>query len=99
MLESLSNKVAGLKAGNFIKMRIQHRCFPVNWCFCQYDEIAVQYWASADPLFLIKKQNVGWFLLRRFVGLVRVSSLHITNRNHFNTSLLINLQKTKTCSQ
>ena len=31
MLESLFNKVAGLKAWNFIKMRFQHRCFPVKF--------------------------------------------------------------------
>ena len=32
MLESLCicNKVKGLKACSFIKMRLQHRCFPVN---------------------------------------------------------------------
>ena len=30
MLESLSNKVAGLKAGNFMKKRIQGMCFAVN---------------------------------------------------------------------
>ena len=30
MLEPLFNKVAGLKAYNFIKKRLQHRCFPVN---------------------------------------------------------------------
>ena len=30
MLESLFNKVAGWKAYNFIKKRLQHRCFPVN---------------------------------------------------------------------
>ena len=29
-LESPLNKVAGLKAWNFIKKRLQHRCFPVN---------------------------------------------------------------------
>ena len=31
VLESLFNKVAGLKACNFIKMRFQYRCFPVNF--------------------------------------------------------------------
>ena len=46
--------------------------------------------------FLIKTHNVVWFLLRRFVDLVKVFSLHVTNRNHFNTLLLINLQKKKT---
>ena len=30
VLEYLSNKVVGFKAGNFIKKRLQHRCFPVN---------------------------------------------------------------------
>ena len=58
MLESLSNKVTGLKAGNFIKKRLQRRCLPVNiakfvrttsrGCFCQFDEVTVQYWASVS---------------------------------------------------
>ena len=30
VLESLFNKVAGLQACDFIKKRLQHRCFPVN---------------------------------------------------------------------
>ena len=30
MLESLFNKVADPKFYNFIKKRLQHRCFPVN---------------------------------------------------------------------
>ena len=30
VLESLFNKVAGLKAYNLIKKRLQHSCFPVN---------------------------------------------------------------------
>ena len=30
MVESLFNKVVGLQARNFIKRRLQHRCFPVN---------------------------------------------------------------------
>ena len=31
VLESLLNKVAGQRASNFIKMRIQHRCFQVKF--------------------------------------------------------------------
>ena len=61
MLELLSNKVTGLKAGNFIKKRLQHRCFPVNigkllrtdfliehhrWLLLS--ELTVQYWASVS---------------------------------------------------
>ena len=30
VLESLFNKVVGLKACNFTKKSIQHKCFPVN---------------------------------------------------------------------
>ena len=31
VLESLFNKAAGLKACNFIKKRLEHRCFPVKF--------------------------------------------------------------------
>ena len=31
MLESLLNKVADLKARNFIKKKLEHRCFPVKY--------------------------------------------------------------------
>ena len=31
MLASLFNKIAGLQAYNFIKKRLQHRCFPVKF--------------------------------------------------------------------
>ena len=30
MLESFLNKVSGLKVWNFIKKKLQHRCFPVK---------------------------------------------------------------------
>ena len=33
MLESLFNKVAGIKLQVFLKKRFQHRCFPVNTAF------------------------------------------------------------------
>ena len=32
MLESLFNKIAGLKVWNFIKKRLQYKCFPVKIC-------------------------------------------------------------------
>ena len=38
VLESLFNKVAGLKAYNFIKKELEHRCFPIifkNTFFCR----------------------------------------------------------------
>ena len=43
-----------------------------------------------------QKHSVGWLLLEMFVDLFIVR--YIINKNHSNTFLLINLQKTKTCS-
>ena len=40
-----------------------------------------------------QKHNLGWFLLRRFVDLVRIYSLLIISRNHSNRFLLLDLQK------
>ena len=83
MLEPLSNKVATLKAGNFIKKRLQHRCFPLN---------IAKFLRTA---FFI--EDLGWLFLRRFLlkrvaDLVRVCFLHVISRNHSNTFLLINVQ-------
>ena len=95
--------------GGFIKKRIQHRYFLVNIAkfriipilknICKWLplyiltdlELVIKYWAD---LILIKKIT-ECFLLRRQVDLVRVYSLLII-RNHYNTFLLTNLQKTKT---
>ena len=64
MLEFLSNKATGLKAGNFIEKGLQHRCFSVNLakflrtaflqntsggCFLSvFNELTVLYWASVS---------------------------------------------------
>ena len=44
-----------------------------------------------------REREMEWFLLKKLAGLVRVYSLRIINRNHSNTFLLIDPQKTKTC--
>ena len=67
-------------------------------CFFQLDKVTFRYWVSVHPP--NQKHNVEWFLLKRFVNLVRVCSLHmyvLFSRNQPNIFLLINLQKTKTC--
>ena len=46
---------------------------------------------------LNQKQYVGWFLLKKFVDLVRVCYVHVISRNHSSMLSLINLQKRKTC--
>ena len=43
--------------------------------------LSSKYWAY----FLNQKHDVGWFLLRRFVDLIRLYSLLIISRNHSNT--------------
>ena len=108
VLDSLFYKVAGLRSATSWKrdsntgvflwiLRTVLRGFEntSGVCFCQFDKVTVQYWASAGLLFLIKN-NRGRFLLKRFVDLLRLFSLHIIKRNHSNTFLFINLQKTKT---
>ena len=52
------------------------------WLLFQFDKVTVKYWASADLLFSIK--NAMW-------------EQCTISRNHSNTFMLINLQKTKTC--
>ena len=44
---------------------------------------------QCQPSLLNQKHNVRWFLLRRFVDLLRAWSLHIIKRNHPNKFLLI----------
>ena len=66
------------------------------WAIASNHKVS-KYWASTDLLFLIKN-SLECFQPRRFVvDLFRICSLHIINRNHSNTFLLINLQKAKTC--
>ena len=59
-----------------------------NSCFCTSNHyVCNKYWASL----LNQKHEMGSFLLR-FVDLVRVYSLLIISRNHFNTFLLLQMQ-------
>ena len=63
-----------------------------NGSFCTYNhKVSNKYWTS----FLNQKHDMGWFLLRRFVDLVRLYSLLIISRNHSNTFLLLDLQKNR----
>ena len=79
---------------NFLQVFSREHCKIFKNTVFQFDKVTVQYRASADLLFLIKN-NVGWFPLKRFVDLFRVG--YVISRKHFNTFLLINLQKTKSC--
>ena len=94
--------------------RLQHRCFPGNiskfvrtaFFFVNLRWLLLSVWESncrafeiCRPSLINQKHNLGWFLLRRFVDLSRVCSLHTISRNQNNTFLLINMQKTKTCSK
>ena len=68
MLEFLFNKDSN-KVGFKLKLvKFREQVFLQNTsgsCFYQFDKVTSQ------------KQNVGWFLLKRFVDLVRVCSSHI----------------------
>ena len=82
-----------------LKKRLQHWCFPLNIAnFSRADFFIEHLWwlllsvsqSNCTALgicrsFLInQKHNLGWFLLRRFVDLSRVCSLHVIIRNHSN---------------
>ena len=111
-LDPLFNKVAGLAAINFAQKRLQHRCFLVNipkfsrtTFFIEHHRwMSLLVWSSNCSVtsiyrssLLHQKHDVGWFLLKRFVDLLRVCYLLIISRNFSKTLLLINVQKTKTC--
>ena len=101
VLDSLSDKVSGLKEDNFIKKRLQLRSFPVRiakfyrthrWLFLWV------WWSNCLVL------GVCWllFLIKNAIWMVSTEkenrsghsiSLHFISRNHSNTFLLINLQK------
>ena len=62
-----------------------------------FDKVNCSVIGICRPSLLNQKHIVGWFLLKRFVVLSWVCSLFLFSRNHSNTFLWINLQKTKTC--
>ena len=77
-----------------------YRTTTYGGCFCKFDKVASCSVLGIWRISLInQKNNIGWLLLKRFVHLCRAFSLHIISRNHSNTFLLINMQKTKTCSK
>ena len=47
---------------------------------------------------MVKMWDVGWFLLGMFVDLLRVCSLYIISRKHFNVFLMIDHGKQKLVS-
>ena len=49
VMESLSNKAAVQKVCNFIKNKLQHRCFPVN-NYCEIFKISFLYIVYRTPL-------------------------------------------------
>ena len=103
-LESLFNEFADLKVCNFIKKGFQNRCFPMNIAKFLRTAFLIGHlrWVLLSvlgifrPSLLNQKHNVGWFLLKMFVDIPRVCSLH-NSRNYCNTFILIHLQKRKTC--
>ena len=111
MLESPSNKIAGLKTGNFIKKKLHNKCFPVNIAkflravflqntscgyFGQFYEVTVQCWRSADLPFLIK--NIILMLSTKKICRCGQSMFFTYYQQRpFQQFLLINLPKTKTC--
>ena len=66
LLESLFNNVADLKAWNFIKKRLRHRCFPVN--FMQFFKKPYLQNTSRWLLLLILCSNQSFIHWSHYVG-------------------------------
>ena len=81
---------------NFYEQLFFYNAF--SGCFCQFDKVIVlicnRHCLSS---LLNQKHNARWFLLQRFVDLVREAYLRNISRNLSNALLLINMQKTKPC--
>ena len=94
-----------------LKKRLHHRWFPMSiakslrtaflWsnsggCFGEFDKVTCSVLGICRVSVINQKHIVGWFLLKRFVDLGRVYSLHIISRNHIS-KFLLNLFKVKHC--
>ena len=69
MLESLFNKVAHLKACNFIKKRIQHRCFLVT--FAKFLRTS----------FFLQNISVGYFFRQHDSDNISINKMWLRDRN------------------
>ena len=93
VLELLFDNITGLQVWNFIKKRLQHWFFLKNIAKFLQTPILKNICECLLECLLNQKHNVGWFLQRRFVDVVRVYFLLIISRNHSNTFSLLVLQK------
>ena len=97
MLELLFNIVAGLEDCNCIKKRIPTQLLCYEYCKFFKNTYFEEYLRTADSLLLIitslikywrpllnQEHNMEWFLLRRFINLLRIYFLLIVSRNHSN---------------
>ena len=68
VLESYFNKIAGLKACNFIKKKLQHSCFPVNIAKLKniFFEEHLQTAASVSPITFSNRLSVGFRLMHKY---------------------------------
>ena len=87
MLESRFNEVAGLKICNFIKKRLQHKCFPVKFQIFKntYFEEHLQTTASALREFLrsdshLPKNDCVIFFIESSLRMVRNAFYFILKR-------------------
>ena len=81
MLESLFKKVPGLKAYNFIKKRLQHRCFPVKFAkflrtailknICKQLLLVMEILDSMETLKILQKSNLCSPMSERFFNRAR----------------------------
>ena len=88
MLESLFDKVAGLKVCNFIKKRLQHRCFPVNIAKFLRTVFFIEHhwWLLLFSAYIPHLAHLSWFIN---VNFSHISANSILNQLICNKFILI----------
>ena len=79
VLKSLSDKVVGLKVCNYIKNRLQHRCFPVNFGKFLRTSVFIEHfrWLLLTTVLNITDQKIWWRFVTSLIACSRIRSLFV----------------------
>ena len=84
VLEFLFNKVAGLQACNFIKKKLQHRCFPVRFVkFLRRPILRKHLWRTASQA----RDITGWIKTLLVKTMINCTQKNIL-QDHLNNQLI-----------
>ena len=99
VLESIFNKVAGLQACNFIKKRLQHRCFPVHIVKFLRTSILknICEMRCHISLFILQCKSIDAFYMRYFARFAKPATKSYTGNEKCDISRFIYSQRRFDC--